>query len=476
MISSNVLPVSQQLSSEYTANGKVLAAVSGGQLGDLIAALTVMNPKAGDVMSEIVIAATPKNGSLNKYSYLKDKMVDQLSSLMESVVDYTKNYINAEIQEIMTGVEEIRNRIETETVTGNIKVKALGMAGILDSDYLELMLDGIVGTGSDARAMSSGLTNKAWTSATKAEVIKCMMTSSEEFNEKLIQFMATYYPGESVKGLDLGSPNMIAKTPTEYFEKNHDLVAYLFLSGLYAGRHPNVVFEDLSSEEKLNIRKLINYFGNSVNQRLTRMGELNKLGRVIIKLDPEKDCIYVNKNAYQKWLGEGGTSESLIGYWLSTGKSESAFSDNIALENKERFERAFKANQNVAMSNAQLELNRAAEKYIINAVIDVIKRDVKDTAECDEMIKLANKFYKKMDVNGFESIDDYCRLMVCKTIGKDSDALEILNGITEFRKENPDASMDEAVLMAITDRLVEVVFGQIQVIDESIGFTKTVDL
>lgn len=476
MIDSSVIAPAQQLSAEYTANGKVLSVASAGPLSDLVSSLRVMNHRAENVMSEVIMASQPQNGGLDRHTFEKDKQVAQLTELMNSTINYTKNYINVHIQETMKGVEEIQNRVEAETVTGNIRVKAVSKASILDSEYLEMLLGGVVGKGDPSLSLSDETVTRAWRSASATDIITTMRTASDGFNADLAKFISTYYPGDSIKMLSLNDNSMVSTGQVETYEKNHDLALFLFLSGLYAGRHPSVSFDSLSEGDRRAIKSMINFWGSKVNSRLDFMGMLAKNSKVILKTDAEKDTIYVNKTPYTKWLSEGGTSDALIGYWLSTGKSASATNADIALANSDRFIKQFNRNQKLAMSNMQLAVNREAEKYIVRKVISIINDEIKDEAEKKEMVIKANKLYRKMDISAFDSIDDYCRLMVCKTIGKDSDAYEILTTMTDFMKENPEATIDEAVLVAASDRLVEVVFGQIQVFDEKVGLRDSVDL
>lgn len=476
MIPNEIVPVSQQLSSEYTNKGKTLCAVSGSPLGNLIASLSTMNTKPNDPMSEVVLASSNKPNGINAYSYIKEKNVNSLAELANSVINYSKNYINAHIADIMEGVNLISNNIGLEAAAANIKIEPLGMPKILGSDYLNLILDTVVGRGSDAKPISTSVYNDVWANSTKADIIKCMSTSSEEFNNELLSFISTYYPGETIRMVDIRSLESPVKSISDHYTKNNDLVIYLFFSGLYAGRHPNVVFDELPEADRLNIRRLVNYWGATLGSRINSIGMFSQNKDVIIQLDTKANVIYVNKTNYQKWLGDGGTPEALTGYWLSTGRSLTARNTDLALVNKEDFEKSFKSNQKIAILNSKLKIEREASKYIVEKTIDIIKQDVKDETEQHECIKLVNEYNSKMDIGKFETADDFCRFIVCKTLGKDSDAYEVLYGITKYRKENPDASMDEAVLVSITDLITNVVFGQIQVFDSTVQLGKSVDL
>lgn len=476
MINSRVLTSSEQLASQYTADNKTLTPRSGTPLGDLVGSLAMMDPKSDDVMSQIVNAAFPMNkGMVDKHTYLKDGMVGQLEEMLNNIINYSRNYINVNIREIMEGVEKIKTEHETDSISGGICVKPIGLHNLITSEVLEVYLDKTVGNGSLSR-ISSATKLRLWNTVEPAQIKSTMRTASESFNKEIDSLLDIFYTGSSIKIIDFEDMATASRGSDELFERNDDVVAYLFLRGVYEGRHPTVSFEDLSSEDKLSIRNLINFWGRQVINRTEAASRMLKTGNVILSADASKSVIRVLKSPYMKWLSEGGSSDALIGYWLSTGKSSTARNTDIALANKSDFEERFTRHRSVVASTIQLKVNSVSERYIVERVVEVIKRDIEDTQERAEMIAKANSFYSKMKISNFDSIDDYCRFMVCKTVGKDTDSLDILNTITGYLKENKDASMDEAVLVAISQRLVEVIFGQIEVLDSSVDLANSFDV
>lgn len=457
------------LADELQSSGNCVYPREGTPLGEMLSSLRSMDEKTTDVVNEISKAATPINeGNVDMHAHLKQKFAAMATERMDAIVDFTRNVINPAIREILEGVDEIKGVLESNANSANITIRSLSTPKLLNASAIEQTLDNADPRNQFSSALSNVAYRQVWSDSSVADIVKTCMTSYDTFNGSLVEFIQEYYPANKIKAVDFNDKSSVSSGMIESFEKNNDLICLLFLQGLYQNRHPNVPYDELSEQDKLTVIKLIKFWSGRVAARLEACNRIGNSDEVILVANSDTDTIYVNRKGYDKWLNEGGTADTLIGYWLSTGKNPSARGATVALSNKQRFNDIFLRHQTLALQSSTLEFNRRAERYITEKVIERIKEGIDDTQECHELIAKANAFYGKMGIRDFsDGVDEYARFMVCKTIGKDSDSLDILSSINSYKKQNPKATMDEAILDAMSERLACWIADQLIVVDKS---------
>lgn len=468
MIENTVLVPADMLATEINSKGQCMYAKEGTPLGEMLATLNTMNERTNDVISEISKASIPLNkDNADRYELLKNKFIQAGTDRMNAIVNFTRNYINPIIREVLEGVDGIRNSLETDAASANTTVRSLSMPRILQSGAVDQLLMKAEPRSPFSEGFSSATFRELWSEASVADILKTCETSFEAFNEEFKEFVSLYYVGDSLKSVDFAGKKDVPVRMTDYFEMNHDLVCVLFISGVIQGRHPQIPFEELNATDQVQLKKLLNFWQGRLQYRINRCVDIQKQKEVILSTDEKNNIIYVLKDNYTAWLNEGGSADALIGYWLSTGKSASARNADIALANKDRFIENFGRQQKNALRTSMLEFNQKAERYVVEQVVARIRKDVEDTQRQKELVIKANKFFSKMGIRDFaDGVDEYTRFMVCKTLGADSDSLDILNSINSYKKDNPDATMDEAVTDAISERLAKWLADQIILVDD----------
>lgn len=470
MINNSVLEPTRRLASEFDARDLKICPIHGSPLAKLVEAMNSMNPGNTDVMSEVVKGVEPLNHGVDKYQFNKDQIVDHVGKLCSNILNFAKNEINPIVKEILVGVEKIKEEQDQIAVNAGARIVPVSLDPVVVSPIMEHELTSVVGDG-DFVPLDITLYEDLWINTEVNEIIKMLMTSNEAFNASLMSLIETNFPDGTIKSASFQSRNNLAKNIEERFSKNCDVIAFLFLKAVKQNKHPRVDFGELTKDQQGSISMLTNFWGRAVINRTRSASSLAGSGRVVLGINVEECIIKVHLANYTKWLESGGTTDALIGYWYHTGKGSNLSNlDRINMD-KERFEETFRRQRNQAVAASRVALDSKVERYITDRVHNVIDERITETQERDQMKAKANKIRSGMSISSFGSYDKYCRLVVCKTIGKDSDALEVLNGIDNYLEEHADAEMDEAIFHVYSMLVVKAVFGSVLVVnaDANVG-------
>lgn len=411
-------------------------------------------------------ASMPLNPTIqDMHSAEMAEMATMVAGRISNIVSYTKNHINPVVLRILEKAEVVNSEIMN---SGGVTTTIIPLR--LHSTYSEATLDQILSsaraTTKYGKAIPQGDLNKLTNSLTSDEFISILKTTSEYFNKQLFKILEDSYPGDTVRSLNVNAQENVARGPVEIFSKHDDLLSLLFLRGIYQGRHPSISYSDLSSEAQTAVQSLIHFWGGRVINKMEQAGSYISDGKVVITTRPEEDIIYVNDTNYRSWLTKGGSSDSLIGAWLSKGRGVIPPTDMV-LTNIKRFESIYTKQNQSSDTTSRIEANSAIGKLVFHEVIDAIT-DL-DTAIENKgaMKKDLNRIYQEHNITTFSNPDSYIRFMVCSTIGKGSDSLAVLTDMENYMKDNEDASPEEAAVEAISIRLAVFLANMIVVTPKS---------
>lgn len=287
--------------------------------------------------------------------------------------------------------------------------------------------------------------------ATLDEKVKTLIAKAEALGEWNME--SSWYGLEDYTGLPFGTQII----------RNRDIISFMFVRGLMAGKLRDVI-GDLSEQDHLALSAYARFYGEHVNKRMGNI-EIAR-GREEFALGGGSDKqLLVYKPKYLAWIKEGGSTEAVLGAILEHGSMPAA---NRAIGNVARYEQIYqrksslKKNVNTAKSNRIVDdtIRRCLNKFIEEEYADNVDKQAEYCA------RLKKKLYK-MEYNSSRDLSDHVMVLVCLVIAHETNALDQLQGMEEYLRNNPEASVQEAAVHASTKIVADWLANGIMVKDVS---------
>lgn len=179
--------------------------------------------------------------------------------------------------------------------------------------------------------------------------------------------------------------------------------------------------------------------------------------------------IDVIKDTYSKYLEEGGSPETILGFILSDKISVEDLYLSSIKENEARYLELWK---NKVTSDRYLAPSRNMEKYKTAYVItirtffkEVLPDDMKEYAVLPEatVIELFLEMANAMNYSDLSNIGYVAKELFGKLIFPKTNYLRFANAVVEQQKINPDADIQTAATLAILDITLDWLLEQVEI-------------
>lgn len=237
----------------------------------------------------------------------------------------------------------------------------------------------------------------------------------------------------------------------ELYSNDTALLTFLLLMATAAGNHPTISTATLSAEERLEISRGQAFYAALLKRQMAELLDDKDNANLVIRWDTEgADTLYLRWNTYEKFIANGGSKDSLIGYALTYNSyrqvNQAVITDPDG--GKSAYDRAAKVynNDGFAVEPSiikQLVHNAIFEYYedFASANPDFKERQSAKVAELTQYMK--NNTYMRGT-----SLEDYIAYTVCNTVGKAVDATTVYGYMKNYLDSDDSNTPDMAFEMA----------------------------
>lgn len=447
MLSSNSIEAGSQVASALAGDGIYLDLVDTSPLAVLLGAHGTFSTEVG-ISTSISGSLYPEADGYARHDAAMNPISLAIGERVAASISYARDTITPVIRDITNAILETKGHIEADDET-NIKIVPTRLHPVYEDIVLENILRGIM-AGVDMSVSFPQELNRKLSEVGHQEFLKIIKSANDDFNTNIIDLMAS-----TEFTWDGFAFDQALSFSTSDFTSPRLLLNFLFLRGINQDRSDTVTLETLTDNEKVLITKGISKVGRKLQGQIEYYERNISMGRMFFRVNNR--IAYVHQGNYAKFMKNGGEVDLIIAA-VVTGNT--GLNAEGLISNKERllaelgrYRRAELAKQRTITSGQVTSIaSRMLREYIKDS-------EMEDGQKSEMLVKLGGMAGKWGFIKETEIVT-FVRVITCKTLGPNTDALSILNVMEEYMDATPGATLEEALLEAAIDRLASYMASQ----------------
>lgn len=450
MLYDKVINATSKMVRDITDKGTVIRPVSGTPLSELVSAATPAtfksvdkSPTPEDMVKSVVSSKSLTGTPL--YSAKIDEFVDLVSTAMATTIDIARNTVNPMISEFNAKVTE-RMNVDVEKV-GCIDIVQLFLPKIYKNSALDELT---------SKYRNSNNTNVAWPEnawpAMEGSTIRAVLKPPVSRLADDLGEVLDHVDEDTAEAIYdyLFRNRPVDPTLAEVISDYLPIVGFL-LSVAWLDDCPEDI--GLSKEEIVNkLTELKAECGFKIQVIISTFERKLTQGIFIRKVParPYTDkSIIVQGEIYQKWLEDGGTPELLIGAILLGTRPGFNIPDNHRKAYQDAFERDRKLRE--------IKMNDGMVTLVMKVAKEFILGYLEDNANLNgEVVKERLQVHlRKHPYRSNICQNKWFRMLVCKVIFPNSNALQVLEGIDSIMSGDSTITAREAATLSAIDLMAD---------------------
>lgn len=472
MLTAAVVEQNLSFSREISEKGKKLIPVQGSMLEQVVSpSIPVLDYKeiTAEGLCKLIEATTFSNlEESSQHSTISGEVVDKLSGLVRNHIKVAKEIVLPVVKSVTEKVIEYDNQLKMYNTLTDITIVPLSVSNLAKNTDILDMLERYEGaTPIFPATMNLG-------PMTKEEILLNITTGNNRLDNEIIEAFSkldasvitdTYNLFFNYHAANVG-PETIEQT-NAFEQFNKALLGFLLARKLFDAVHAGANGMNLASYQN-QVAAIRDYCGALVHKALSGIDYDMKSERVIIGLDKQKRIIKVNALMFRQWL-ENNTEEAILGCLVSERPYVTL---PMITEKKEQLVEAWNNYRTYLTLRKTQDNTNNLKNFIGNIIFVSISEGLTELE--NEYIKvnpnhvktaqdLASEFADKLTVNDLDNLPEVCLALVTKCRFYFTSAYDILNGMHEVEKINPEISPREAALIAIIYYVTDFFISQVKV-------------
>lgn len=463
MLTNTTLNIAGRLGTSLTYGGYRVEAMSLTPLSVLAGEMQpILNPSdESKVESLIREAARPIDASYDSHTAELRELVTMLEARVTRNFSFARNEIKPLIADIVEDIQKSQGILESNLIT-NKQVVHLKISPLLKNTDIENLYKRFAVGDYPTTRLPAAIRSKVMDGLTPASLLNSLTKNKP--------FLKDIFAGESTR-LDLEGTDLIGELfnpltgvsviTNRVMTSVSNIVTFLFLDAVLAGRVDTIDYELITLEERTEISKVMAYYGNLVNRQISTIIDFANTKKFIVGI--EGNTISVYDRNYQVWLekDEANCVEALIGFTVYSANSRlpEASLHNAAASYTTRY------NETLALESTKQSILsvRETRNIIHSGIMDAIDEWEWDDAEKTTGRLGLGAFFKANQLQVDSDIVTFVKRAVCSVFGNDTHAEQILSDVDTYMADNEDASYRKAAVIAAARLVAKWMAAQIHI-------------
>lgn len=445
MLSNGNAMLSVGLQADLTANGRYIETVSGTPLDVLN--LHHVPVDETDPVAALVASSAPTD----RYDHHRvgvHNVAAGIAQILSNAVTFTRTSVLPVIKEVLATAEAA---IEHGNAADRLDVTVLQHG--LDDIYSDALLEQL-GTGYDAAnyniedpSIDAALAGRLVGHLTAQEFVETCGFSKAELNVELLRLATAALAKYGTFGDVLTAPGLRGVYTKDDLENHNTLLTFLALRGINNGLSTHHSHKDLTTTQQVDIAHLATTYGNKLALQLVSYDQALNRDDFFLQTDAETRTVHVFDTKYKDWLASGGSAD-LLGPIYSKVKGNPVQMGALV---RDKTPEALQAEYDQALT---LHTSQRAVQTTIdvrNVVQRTLSKQISMGSETPErQVALQGYVQELADVLPVNpDLKEYVREMVCRTIGRGTQADQLTAGMSAYVAANPDATREQALAASI---------------------------
>lgn len=376
-----------------------------------------------------------------------------------------RNKINPLIKAIYDASKARESEINSNSPI-NINVIHVATPEVYDTESLDRFLEVYEGRAFADPGHREALYNRILEDVSPEVFVEMVKEASETFNNAVGVMV-----GEAVA--DLGTLGLFEKTPLTgvgLYKNYSTVLTFLFLRAVQAGKHPKYKAGDLPNDDSVHLARQMGFYAKQTQILIEKLASDLQDENFVFMGEGSPSEYFINDAKYQKFVAEGGTLNSVIGYAFKRNRREAPELLTVAVAPK--YEAEFNAASDLWEHRRISLTGQQVETLVEEEIVAYIVETIGDSNSRMDKIREVRKFFKEQGNRMFKGMDihDYIVRSVCLTLGKQIDAYFIHTEMNEFLTDNQDSTVSKAASYATTRLVSRWVARQYSVTEKNTGF------
>jgi hypothetical protein len=474
MLTVNTVESNIGITNDIINSGKCINAINGSMLSELVNSSLPLLPDNGNELSVTVVAnmihaatySDIDNSSL--HTELVDKYTALLVNSVSSHIKVAKETILPIYKQATQEVIDYTNILNINDAMNDVNIIMFKKPLVADNNMLVDMLENYKGGNIiDTDFITIG-------SKSKEEILLLCTVGSNSLDNDILTHLANVDSNYITDSYNLFfnymnstlEHNAIRNLNSfEMFTKS--LIGYLVARRLYDSV-PDGLDMDLNSYRNL-ISGIRDYCGALLMSAIEGMENSMRSEVLILSVDGNSKTIKVNDIIYKKWL-ENNTEEAVLGVLVS----DRIYSTMDMIQaKKEQLVEKWNNYKTYYTLRKEKDNIRSIKEFMLNLIYKSISENELTDIERQYMAinpnhvetvkKICGEYVDGLTGNDILDINQICLELVTKCRFYFTSSYEILNGMREVEKINPDINPREAALISIISYLTDFFIDQVKV-------------
>lgn len=465
------VPFSQSL----TEQNKTLLPKQGSLLEQLVSAscLPMGIPSDPDSLNALptLIEASTSNGEagISQHSSLVDSFTSTLSEAVMSHIKLAKTVVLPVVKEVTKSVVEKYNTLMLRNALDDITINMHKQPMLVSNTDL---LDMLTNYDSTLSTTPSLITLKE---KSLAEIRLLCTTGVNSLDKEVAEYLNGTDEDTIIKIYNLFYNYANSAWPLDKIRSTNGytlftigIVGYLIGRRLFDEVDENAVGMNLVSYQK-QIAEIRDYCATLINNAVKLIEGYSRSQTVVVGINKDAKTIDVNDELYKKWL-ETNTEDAILGNLVS----DRVFSTyGLIEENKDKLVESWK-NYTVYLNLRRAQDNdRVIRNFIATAVYSDMTDEGLTDIEKEYMLVDSNyiakakqcvtEYVESLSTNDMDNLPEVVLAAVAKHRFYFTASYDILNGMHEVAKINPDIDPREAALISVLYYVTDYFIDQVRV-------------
>lgn len=472
MLLGSAIEKNLELALDYAEKGLELRPVTGSLLDQLVTAsippddIREISPEA---LSILIEATTSNIDGLSSHSVSSDYAVEMLSKAVTGHIKVAKETILPIVKDVTVKVINQLNSLKLYDAATDINIKMYKKSYLLNDDMFLEMLSNYKGMELITPSfMNLGVKNKE-------EILLLCTIGSTRFDNQIIEWLSSLDETILVNVYNAlfnyeespFSMMELTKTINSFDIFNKAVVGFLVAKRLYDQVDENAKNMTLATYQQ-KIGAIRDYCAVMILSSIQDIESADKIEKLILKLDRNTKTIEVNDNVYKKWL-ETNNEEAILGCIVSDRAPSTL---ELMLVQKDQLVKQWNNYKTYLLLRREQDNNINIKKFMVNIMYtevygqltDIENEYIKINSKHIETVKTkTDEFVDNLTANDMDNIPEVCLALVTKCRFYFTSAYDILNGMYEVEKINPDINPREAALISVLYYITDYFIDQVKV-------------
>lgn len=472
MLLSSAVEKNLELATDYVTRGLELKPVTGSLLEQLVN--TSLPPSdikdiSPEALSILIEAVTANIDNVSSHSTCSDNAVELLSNAVTSHIKVAKETILPIVKDVTDKVIDRLNSYKLYDAATDINIKMYKKSHLLNDDIFLELISNYKGT----EAIAPSFMNLG--PKLKQEILLLCTIGSSSFDNDILEWVSSLDEEIVVNvynalfNYEESAFSMIelTKTINSFDVFNKATLGFLIAKRLYDQVDEQAKNMTLAAYQQ-NVGAIRDYCASLVVRSIDDIETANKVERLILRLDRTSKTIEVNDAIYKKWL-ETNTEEAILGTLVADRAPSSL---ELLLQQKDQLAKQWTNYKTYLTLRKEQDNNINIKNFMVSVIYDQLKDTLTDI-EIDyskinnnhiETVKTkAEEFVNDLTTNDMDNIPEVCLALVTKSRFYFTNAYDILNGMCEVEKINPDIDPREAALISVLYYITDYFIDQVRV-------------